>query len=117
MKKITIKMSMMLIGVLIAATVNAQRFKIGNEFDVKISTTHPYNASEKGVVFEKEFFSEGAGYVKIHLKISIWHRMIMFSFILPKQVKHSSTREKAKWYWRVASRLVIFGRQVFGVIG
>ncbi len=52
------------------SVVEAQsgKFKIGNEVSVDISTEHPYGTEKAGVVFQKEFYSENAGYVKIHFK-------------------------------------------------
>lgn len=43
--------------------------KIGEEFDLKISTAHPYISNQnKQPVFEERFYSEGASYVKIHFE-------------------------------------------------
>ncbi len=42
--------------------------KIGKEEKVGITTAHPYSTAAPGVVFEKEFYSEGSGYVKIHFE-------------------------------------------------
>ena len=44
------------------------QFEIGTEVDVEFSTSHPYGVDKESVVFEKEFYKEGAGYVKVFFK-------------------------------------------------
>lgn len=42
--------------------------KIGDEFEVNISTAHPYQRLAAGVAFEREFYSENASYVKLYFE-------------------------------------------------
>lgn len=43
--------------------------KIGDEIQVNINTAHPYNLSgAQGLVFEEEFFSKNASYIKLYFK-------------------------------------------------
>ncbi len=43
--------------------------KVGDEFEINVSTAHPYALSAKvGYVFEKTFSSEKASYVKLYLR-------------------------------------------------
>lgn len=40
---------------------------IADEFEVKLSTQHPYQRSSAGLVFEKEFYSHNSSYIKLYI--------------------------------------------------
>lgn len=42
--------------------------KIGDEFEVNISTAHPYKSLAAGAVFEREFHSKDASYIKLYFE-------------------------------------------------
>lgn len=44
----------------------SQKIQIANEFAVNISSNQDYISGNTGLVYEKEFRSEGSGYVKVH---------------------------------------------------
>ncbi len=69
MKKTITRMGLLLIFLCVTMFTNAQEpFKIGDEFNVDVSTKSLYKSTKSGVVLEKEFHKEGSGYVKIHFR-------------------------------------------------
>lgn len=56
---------------IICSKGTAQIIQIASEEDVAIETTHPYSSSQNGlsqVVFEENFYSQDASYIKLHFK-------------------------------------------------
>lgn len=50
------------------ALSNERPLKIGDEFEVNTSTAHPYKSDAASVVFEKEFHSKDASYIKLYFE-------------------------------------------------
>ncbi len=65
MKKTLLSCILFLCGTVLM-TYGQAPIKIGKEENVELETAHPYSTSAPGIVFEKEFYSEGSGYIKIH---------------------------------------------------
>lgn len=47
---------------------NEKPLKIGDEFEINISTAHPYKSLSAGLVFEREFHSKNASYIKLYFE-------------------------------------------------
>ena len=55
-------------GLLASSQEISAPLKIGDEFEVNFTANSEYNSTDSGIVYSKEFRSNGSGYIKIYFE-------------------------------------------------